>query len=68
MSNYICKKAWVYNRIKPQYDVNVMNSPIDCAEPLIEIIDRYNDKVYRFTPQMIIEMAKKDGLITNNRS
>ena len=62
MSNYISKKAWVYNQIKPQYVVNVMNSPIDCAEPLIEIIDRYNNKVYRFTPQMIIGMAEKEGL------
>lgn len=51
------------NFIKPQYDVNVMNSSIDWAEPIIEIIDRYTNKVYRFTPRMIIEMAKKNGLI-----
>ena len=61
MSNYVCKKNGAYY-LQPQYDVNVMNSPIDWAEPLIEIIDRYNNKVYRLTPQMIIGMAKKERL------
>lgn len=61
MSNYICKKNGIHY-IRPQYEVNVKNSPIYYAEPLIEIIDRYNNKVYRFTPQMIIGMAKKERL------
>lgn len=61
MSNYICKKDGV-SYLKPRYDVLVMNSPFDYAEPLLEIIDRYNNKVYRFTPQMIIGMAKKERL------
>lgn len=64
MSDYICKNGFTY--IKPRYDVVIMNSPIDYTEPLLEIIDRYDNKVYRFTPQMIIEMAKKEGLINGN--
>ena len=62
MSNYICKKAWVYNQIKPRYDMVIKNSANDYEEPLLLIIDRYNDKAYRFTPQMIIGMAKKERL------
>lgn len=64
MSDYICKNG--ITNIKPRYDAVIMNNPFDYAEPLLEIIDKYNNKVYRFTPQMIIGMAEKEGLINGN--
>lgn len=66
MSDYICKRTWVDSQIKPRYDMVIKNSANDYAEPLLLITDRINNKVYRFTPQMIIGMAKKEDLINGN--
>ena len=66
MSDYVFKKAWAYNQIQPRYDMLILNSANDYEEPTLLIIDRINANEYRFTLQMIIGMAKKEGLINGN--
>lgn len=66
MSDYICKRTWISSPIKPRYDMLILNSAIDYEEPILTIGDRINTKEYRFTLQMIIGMAKKEGLINGN--
>ena len=63
MNDYIFNVSGMYTDLKPQYEMYIINDCVGIAEPMLEIIDRYTGVTTRLTVQMIIGMAKKEGLI-----